>query len=552
MPKKELRIQTIEDIKKTKVKITFSEDFLKGLLAMLIQRHKLCTLKNLNNIKKLMDIIDPKAYKKDMDTWSRIEVIQLTATAVADDQINGQLLKGYVKEKYHSPELVDYYFEEAENMILGDNDIKFILNTMADRLAYSCVMALKESFYNILEEFDDKTISFKDKMDMLYSISNATMIIKRETETSVSNNKMFSLRCDRFDNIMDEVLETINFKNKVYRTGIRRLNTLLGGGYLSKRLYTFVAFPGGGKSTMLLKAAVDIKRYNHVELNDPMKTPAILLITMENDIDETVERLFNMTSSANDIRAYGKEDVKTMLKETGGMTITDESNMDILIRYYKVNSISTADLYTIIDDLSNDGYEIKVLILDYLKRIRCVDKVMDEKTKLKNVTNELKALATELNIPVITAHQLNRTSATTVDNALQSNKIDVTKLIGRDAIGDAWEINENCDWLCVLNQERNIDDDIFMSFKLLKRRYKSLEPNVMLHGINYFSHPFEKGNTIKLIDDINNKKSLSLSSLGGNMVDEAIGTRGRVEFSDNVKKAFSSVSFNMNDEGLKD
>ena len=36
------------------------------------------------------------------------------------------------------------------------------------------------------------------------------------------------------------------------------------------------------------------------------------------------------------------------------------------------------------------------------------------------------------------------------------------------------------------------------------------------------------------------------------MVDEAIGTRGRVEFSDNVKKAFSSVSFNMNDEGLKD
>jgi hypothetical protein len=404
----------------------------------------------------------------------------------------------------------------------------------------------------VLDEIeDDNTGSYAEKMEALTTISNAISIINREAQTTLTTEKMFSLRCDKFDNVMDDIYESINFKNKAYVTGIRKLNTLLGGGYLSKRLYSFIAFPGGGKSLLLLKSAIDIKRYNHVEPDDSMKTPAILLITMENDIDETVERLFNMTTTPDDIRDYDKETIKDMIRNNGGMTINDASNMDILIKYYKVNEISTQDLYTIIDDLSNDGYEIKVLILDYLKRIRCAERVNDEKTKLKNVTNELKALATELCIPVITAHQLNRSSASIVDNALQSNKIDVTKLIGRDAIGDAWEINENCDWICVLNKETNMDGDEFMSFKLLKRRYKSLEPNVALHGINYFSHPFNKDNGIQLIDDLHEKRSLSLSTLGGNLVDETIGTRGRTAFSDSVKSAFATIDFDRDHDGLQ-
>ena len=41
----------------------------------------------------------------------------------------------------------------------------------------------------------------------------------------------------------------------------------------------------------------------------------------------------------------------------------------------------------------------------------------------------------------ITAQQLNRSGASVVDAALQANKEDVTRLIGRDAIAGAWEIN---------------------------------------------------------------------------------------------------------------
>lgn len=40
----------------------------------------------------------------------------------------------------------------------------------------------------------------------------------------------------------------------------------------------------------------------------------------------------------------------------------------------------------------------------------------------------------------ITAQQLNRTGASVIDAALQANKEDVTRLVGRDSIAGAWEI----------------------------------------------------------------------------------------------------------------
>ena len=52
-----------------------------------------------------------------------------------------------------------------------------------------------------------------------------------------------------------------------------------------------------------------------------------------------------------------------------------------------------------------------------------------------------------------------------------------------------------------------------MTFKLLKRRYRSIEENEKLRTLDYFNHPFEPGNDIKLIDDIYEPKSLSLESL---------------------------------------
>ena len=133
--------------------------------------------------------------------------------------------------------------------------------------------------------------------------------------------------------------------------------------------------------------------------------------------------------------------IKKKLKKDGRLELTNDNNIDIIIMEYKNREIDTNDLYGIINDLSDQGIETVALILDYMKRIRPAEKANDEKTELKNISNELKELAKFFDIPVITAQQLNRSGASVIDAALQANKEDVTRLVGRDSIAGAWEIN---------------------------------------------------------------------------------------------------------------
>ena len=82
------------------------------------------------------------------------------------------------------------------------------------------------------------------------------------------------------------------------------------------------------------------------------------------------------------------------------LKLTDDNNIDIIIKYYPNRSIDTNDLYGIINDLNDDGKEVIALILDYVKRIKPSERASSEKEELKNITNELKNLATYYDIPV--------------------------------------------------------------------------------------------------------------------------------------------------------
>ena len=116
----------------------------------------------------------------------------------------------------------------------------------------------------------------------------------------------------------------------------------------------------------------------------------------------------------------------------------DKPNIEIVLKYFSYREISTDDLFTIIQDLRDENLEVCVLILDYIKRIRPSTPVADNvKLELNRVINELKALAVIMDIPVVTAHQMNRVAASTVDSAARAGQGDVTKLVGREHTGDA-------------------------------------------------------------------------------------------------------------------
>ena len=149
------------------------------------------------------------------------------------------------------------------------------------------------------------------------------------------------------------------------------------------------------------------KRYNTFLTNDPSLKPVIVYLSMENSNEETITRLWNHCFG-NDSNMKDYEPVKAarMFEEAKIFTPNDPNAPELLIWYRSNRSINTADLNAMLEDLKKEGKECVFLILDYLKRIRPVETSKELRIELSNITNELKTIATEQNIPILTAQQL--------------------------------------------------------------------------------------------------------------------------------------------------
>ena len=447
-------IKSFKDLRLKKLKIRMDLRMLDSILAFIYKDSVLRTRKTLQNIYKLFEIVDDEVYVGNPKSEDRIWVIRKSLEAkLNEDFENDERIKQYCLDQVDCDSYKAEIIEGIENLKISHEESRYLIKQIEDRLQFGYAITIKEIMQRLFDKVDmDDFKTYKSIADELYDVAVAIINNKRNV-SSLESDTTFSLQDEYFETVITDAVNKLKDKDKIFITGIKRWNTILAPGYLSKRLYTYLAFPGGGKSQILLKSALDIKRYNgHVKAKDPNKNPAVLYLTMENDIDETVERIFNMCGNADDIRNYTPKQVIKSLRRDGLLTLTNENNIDIIIKYYPNRSIDTNDLYTIIKDLDDSGSEVIALILDYLKRIRPAEKAASEKEELKNITNELKTLAKTLDIPVITAQQLNRVAASVVDAAIQAKKEDVTRLVGRDGVAGAWEIIENSDWVCILNQ----------------------------------------------------------------------------------------------------
>ena len=177
-------------------------------------------------------------------------------------------------------------------------------------------------------------------------------------------------------------------------------NQLIGGGFENTRLYLLLGVTGGGKSLSMLNIAYQIKKYNkNFKPKDPTKIPCVVYLTMENSVTETIQRLFEICVG-DDMRNYSPEDIEYKLRTEGELYLTDESPIDIIIKYKPNRSEDTSYLYTLTEDLEDEGYEVICLIQDHIKRLRSVENQPDVRLELGNVANEMKTFAIIKDIPV--------------------------------------------------------------------------------------------------------------------------------------------------------
>lgn len=470
------------------------------------------------NLLKLMNNVSVETYNYSIDIQDRVKLLKVMAVAIVESNINDEdVLLSYIKDNSSDlDEILNNISIKCNQLTKSETDqISISIN---ERLQYMHIFKAKDEIVRLLNSLDDpnNAISYNS---IMYDLKTKLSTLLVSIQNSTSQNgllRAFSFSGEMFEELTKVIVEKSKRPASILQTGIRQLNAILSPGFQSGRLYTILGGTGKFKSGTLLNLADQIRLYNPQIIpfeNGMRKT--VLFVTMENSIEETVIRLYDMYSDIDDdLYDRSPEEVIQTLRDEGKFNFTDNNGIDIDIRYFSNLEITTAHLYTLIQELADNGKEVICLILDYLKRISSThDDKGEERIRLSYASKELKSLAQFYEIPVITAMQINRDGNSIIDAAMRENKQDVAKFIGTSSVGVSWDVIEESDWVGLINLEQQMSTgQLFLTFKRLKIRGKKDALSV-----DYFNHPFVNNKNIRLEVDVDKERPVSIISLASDL-----------------------------------
>lgn len=381
---------------------------------------------------------------------------------------------------------------------LSNSEVQWVNKTISETLKYSIIYNDVDKGLALLTKF--KATDYINRGPIVKEIEdwvNSMQVKFRRAKADMNEDITFSLSGDTFIEAMSDTYRQLSSPSNRLQFGVQALNALTGGGVEAGRVYTILGLPGEGKSSTLLDMAIQLKRYNrNYQCADPTKKPCVVLLVMENGVKESVERLFSMCVGSGMLN-YSLDDAIDILKNQGNLRLSSDDPIDIIIKFKPNLSVDTSYLYTLTEDLEDEGYEVICVLQDYMKRIRSVEGMFggDLRLQLGAVVNEFKTFATLKNIPVITASQLNRTATNSIDEARIKNKADLVRLIGRANVGESNLILENSDWICLIAPEYDKDGNKYLGIQRVKSRY-------YINNDLYTCYLPYVGKSIKFVEDI--------------------------------------------------
>lgn len=444
------------------------------------------------NLRNLIYLINPVNYENDPEKAKRVSFIKkgiearlefnLTDPFMIVTHIYGGILDG---------EVVDI----NEFTGLGGAEIAWMNNMVSEALKFSHVYNNVDSLLELCTriksaDYGSKAAIVAEFEKAINNIQNDFRRSKNEDQTEV----MFSLRDGYFEDIMYDTYNTLSSPRRKLVTGMQGMNELLGGGLENGRCYVYFGLPGEGKSSVVLNMIYQLKKYNRdYRTKDPTKRPCIVLLTMENTVTESVERLFGMATGRANMTELSPEGAIKMLREEGELYLTDDSPIDIIIKFKPSNSVDTSYLYTLTEDLEDQGMEVIAMFQDYIGRIRSTERLQDTRLEYGAIVDEFKTYAEIKDIPIITVAQLNRDASKHIDEGRKASKSDLVRLIGRSNISESMLILNNIDAGFLLAPEVTNTGERFLGIQRIKIRYNA--------GNREFVYLPFVGNTLKLQED---------------------------------------------------
>lgn len=477
--------------KRVKLPINFDLASLNLMCTYILSENRNIKRGQFINLRNLIELLDMEKYISDQERYKRVMFIR--------KGLEARLVKGlndpYAIIKYINGGLLDSDIIDINNFIgMSNSEIEWINETVSNTLSASFLYENAPEGIDILTRFmaaEAKEISstFLECKEWIKKMNNEF----RRNESCIASDRMFSLKPESFSDIIKDTYNEVSSTYRRLVTGMQGFNQLIGGGFENTRCYLLLGLTGIGKSLSMLNIAYQLKKYNKgFKPKDPTKIPCVVYFTQENTVTETIQRLFSIATSGKEMTDYTVEEVERMLRTDGELYLSGDSPIDLIIKYMPNRSVDTSYLYTLTEDLEDEGYEVICMIQDHVKRIRSVSGNPDLRLELGDVVNEMKTFAIIKDIPVITDSHLNREGAKVIDQSSTRTNMDLTRMLGKSNIGESLLMLDNIDLGIILNKEHDAEGNEYMVFKTIKERVKTFR--------DYICQPFQKG-TIKLLED---------------------------------------------------
>ena len=447
---------------------------------------------DLGQIRKFLRLIKKSATDTyDEEIRDRLLFIKIALDARLDKRLTSQdAILGYISTNFPK----DVYFINKNDGI-GREDINWVNQVVSETLKYAFVYKAIPDIRSLCNEFMQTSLGHRgDIVDRFEAQIDKMKNQFREVRVQDSNDTMFSLQGEIFENQITDTYNTVRSPSRRLMSGMVGFN-LMTGGLENGRVYMLMGDSGIGKSFTILDLILQFKKYNtNYKTKDPTKTPCIVLLTMENSITETVTRLFAMVNNTDKpmSRYTDLNEVFRILREEGNLVVDDKTPIDIIIRYKPNHSVTTDYLYDLYDELGDNGFEPILLCQDHVKRIRSTEYEKEFRIELGNIVNEFKTFAIDKDLPVLTDTHINRGASLTIDKGNLKGTSDITRRIGKGDIGESMMMIENLDMAIVINKEMDNSKNKYMVFSAVKMR-----DDIKL---KYFAQPY--ATEIKLVEDV--------------------------------------------------
>ena len=459
-----------------------------------LQENKCIRLEHLVSLRNLINTINPVNYENDPELVKRVNFIKKGLEARIDENLND---KDIVLNYINGGISFELDFINYDKLILSKTEIEYVTSFIYDSLKWNFISAQGDNLSDLLAQF--KVADFYTKQDLVPRIGEMIQFFQNKFREmnfiSNATDMVFSLEDGEFENCITETYNMITNPSRRLQSGMQGLNEMIGGGFESGRVYMFLGTSGIGKSKLLLNIMYQIKNYNfNYKPKDPSKRPCVVMLTMENTVVETIQRLYDLAVENNyGMANYSLDEVIGQLRNEGQLKITDSSPIDLVITYKPNKSVDTSYLYTLCDNLEDQGKEVICIIQDHVKRIRSIDRNSDVRLELGDIVNEMKSFAAIKDIPVITCSHLNRDASRTLEELDRKKNQDTGKALGKSNIGESMLMIDNLDFGIIITLDYDKDERLYMAFNAVKTRAKT--------DRTYIVQPFVPGNTMRLVED---------------------------------------------------